>query len=317
MKLAINEPISQKDPRWSGLKLGNSNVTIGGYGCNLCCHSMLVKYYGYNYNPDALNELYKQKGVFQDQNLINYWKIPEVFPDITCPTGGFLQCPDTPAPLHLIDEYLNNKMPVICLVDFDKATQGLQTHFVLIIGKEAKDYLVNDPATGETYWFSAKYGPPAQGIMGLRLYQGIPPSPEVSPTDLELEKKIAALGEKVAELQNGQNETKVNLEGITRKLDGMQNDITQIYKDRDLYEEIKNNLAVTDGKVNSLSAKLDGIVVELKQEIRGLTENTIAKLLDDVNKIFARLTKLENQPVPTDGLKVIFRIGGYIVGRKV
>lgn len=63
-------------------------------------------------------------------------------------------------------------MPVIALVDFDPKTQGVQGHFVLIIGKDG-DYLINDPMAnpGEgSYWFSARYGDPARGIYGLRLY---------------------------------------------------------------------------------------------------------------------------------------------------
>ena len=36
----------------------------------------------------------------------------------------------------------------------------------------ARDYYIADPITGETYYFSARYGDPAKGIYGLRLYQG-------------------------------------------------------------------------------------------------------------------------------------------------
>jgi hypothetical protein len=172
MKLEI-EPLSQKDSRWKLKRLGNSSSTIGSYGCLLVCHSMMLRYYGHDLLPDALNELYKQKGVF-DGDLINYWKVPLAFPDIQCPPDGFLQCPDVPAPLDVIDSYLDKKMPVIALVDFDKATQGVQGHFVLIIGKDG-DYLINDPMAnpGEgSYYFSARYGDPAKGIYGLRLYQG-------------------------------------------------------------------------------------------------------------------------------------------------
>jgi 5S rRNA maturation endonuclease (ribonuclease M5) len=169
MKLPI-EPLSQNDVRWKLKKLGTSTSTIGGYGCNLVCHSMMLRYYKHEFIPDALNQLYIEKGVYQDQNLINFWAIPNVFPDITA--DQFIQCPTDPAPLTLIDEYLNKNKPVILLVDFDMKTQGLQSHFVLAIGKDNNDYLVNDPWTGETYWFTSKYGDPALNIYGLRLYSG-------------------------------------------------------------------------------------------------------------------------------------------------
>jgi hypothetical protein len=172
MKLNI-EPLYQMDPRWGTKKLGTSNSSISGYGCNLCCHSMLLKYYKHDYLPDSLNALYIEKGVYQDLNLINFWKIPEVFPDITA--DQFIQCPTDPAPLDLIDEYLDKGKPVIALVDFDMKTQGLQSHFILIIGKDNGDYLINDPMgnVGDgSYWFKAKYGDPTLNIYGLRLYSG-------------------------------------------------------------------------------------------------------------------------------------------------
>lgn len=182
MKLSI-ELLSQKDKRWKDLKLGTSTVsTIGGYGCLLCCHSMMLRYYKHELLPDALNVLYKEKGVYNDATLINYWKIPAVFPDIQIPIftdkpyhDGFIQCPDEPAPLDLVDQWLDKKMPVIGLVDFDAATQGLQSHFVLIIGKDNNDYFILDPMANPTdgaYYFSAKYGDPAHGLMGLRVYSG-------------------------------------------------------------------------------------------------------------------------------------------------
>lgn len=172
MKLPI-PPISQKNPLWKYSKLGFSSLSIGSYGCVLCVHTMIACYYGYNHNPLTLNELYKEKGIYLNQNLIDFWGIPKAFPNIK--PEEFIQCPDVPASLDLIDKYLDEQKPVIALVDFDKATQGLQSHFVLIIGKEGSDYLINDPESpppGETYFFSAKYGEPSKGIYGLRLYSG-------------------------------------------------------------------------------------------------------------------------------------------------
>jgi len=38
--------ISQRDPKWSGLKIGKSPLTIGMYGCALTSLSMLSDWYG-------------------------------------------------------------------------------------------------------------------------------------------------------------------------------------------------------------------------------------------------------------------------------
>lgn len=177
MKLPIF-PLSQRDTRWATNKLGFSDVTIGKSGCMLTCHSMLLQYFGHAYFPDGLNEVYKSKNVYVDLNLIDYWRASGTFPGFKSVDNGFIQCPDTPAPLEIIDQYLERRLPVIVLVDFDKATQGMQSHFVLIIGKENGSYYCNDPWTGETYFFEAKYGDPSQGIYGLRLYEGTVPAEE-------------------------------------------------------------------------------------------------------------------------------------------
>jgi len=132
MKLSI-DPLYQHDSTWKDKKLGTSGETIGSAGCNLCCHAMLLTYYKHLYNPDSLNELYKSSGVYQNGNLINFWKIPEVFSDIKA--DQFIQCPDVPAPLDLIDQYLNDKKPVIAMIDFLPATKEIDTHFILIIGR--------------------------------------------------------------------------------------------------------------------------------------------------------------------------------------
>ena len=38
--------LSQRDPRWAQTKLGNSNLTVGRYGCTTTCISMLSDYFG-------------------------------------------------------------------------------------------------------------------------------------------------------------------------------------------------------------------------------------------------------------------------------
>lgn len=260
MKLEI-EPLSQKDSRWKSKKLGNSTSTIGSYGCLLTCHSMLLRYYGHDLLPDALNELYKQKGVF-DGDLINYWKVPLAFPDIQCPPDGFLQCPDVPAPLDVIDFYLDKKMPVIALVDFDKATQGVQGHFVLIIGKD-NDYLINDPWSGETYYFSARYGEPAKGIYGLRLYQG----PVVIEED---DYKVVYKGQTLASYERNPID---QIQELDKQLEAVRTNLAQ---------EIQNGAslqaALTQQEMDNseLMARLRGVEKErdtVLAELRNLKEN--------------------------------------------
>ncbi len=43
--------LSQRDPRWSQTKLGQSSLTIGRYGCTTTCISMLTSYFGIWQSP--------------------------------------------------------------------------------------------------------------------------------------------------------------------------------------------------------------------------------------------------------------------------
>ena len=120
--------------------------------------------------PDILNETYKNGGVF-DKDLIHYWSIPNVFPQIKC--DEFLNYYDKPAPIEKFYNYLDRGLPVIVLVDFDcNPNNGVDSHFVVLSGydDETKDFFCIDPWTGEEYFFKAKYGDPATFIYGHRLY---------------------------------------------------------------------------------------------------------------------------------------------------
>jgi len=46
--------LSQRDPRWSQVKIGASNLTIGRYGCTTTCLSMLSDYFKCFVTPDAI-----------------------------------------------------------------------------------------------------------------------------------------------------------------------------------------------------------------------------------------------------------------------
>lgn len=43
--------LSQRDPRWSAIKMKPSSLTLGRYGCTTTCISMLSDFYGCFVNP--------------------------------------------------------------------------------------------------------------------------------------------------------------------------------------------------------------------------------------------------------------------------
>lgn len=46
--------LSQQDPRWRDIKIGNSQYTVGNYGCALTCISMVSDYFGCFQDPGQL-----------------------------------------------------------------------------------------------------------------------------------------------------------------------------------------------------------------------------------------------------------------------
>jgi hypothetical protein len=306
MKLDI-QALSQRDSRWASKKLGTSSVTIGGYGCVLTCLTMLCNYYKHPLTPDQLNEMLINVNGFSNGNLMKWEVLTQLFSDIKW--EGRVDCPDVPAPLNTIDEYLDKRMPVVVCVDFDPK-EGLQQHFVLVIGKDNNDYFVNDPWTGETYYFSAKYGKPSEGVYGLRLYSGNL-DPVVPMEDLVLQKKIDELAQKVAELNTLTSTIKDKQDSLWTSVDNVKKDTEELYKDRDVITVIKENTTSIEGKVKESIAKQTAIETGLRIEIRKLKDETG----EEIDTLAKRVKTLEEKPIPIDGVAIKFKIGSWILGK--
>ena len=131
----------QNDEKWKNTKLGNSNETIGGWGCLLTSVTMMLNGIGYNETPDTVNEKMKKAGGFQGAFFI-----PSVLPYVW-PNAAYRDmqpCENFPAPTALIDAAVAQGKPVILQVDWNKQA-GIQTHFVLVKEKKGDDYVLYDP----------------------------------------------------------------------------------------------------------------------------------------------------------------------------
>jgi hypothetical protein len=275
MKLSII-PLSQRDIKWSGNKLGKSTVlTIGSDGCLLVCHSMLFTYYGHEATPDVLNEIYKSKGVF-DGTMINFYAAGNIHDDINA--VEYYNCIDVPCDLTKIDKCLINKQPVIAWVD-NVNNDNKPDHFVLIIGKsDDGHYFTNDPWTGETYYFDAKWGDPAKFIYGLRIYSGIPK------IDTSNEDKIRDLEDKI----NSLNET---IASLSLENNQLRSDLTEQEKDNEDLAGQLNTARIERDKANwereqaEIKSKRDtDEIQELKKRI-DTQETTIKGLRNDYKSL--------------------------------
>lgn len=68
--------LSQRDPKWRDVKMGNTPFTISHYGCLLTDVSMLSSYYGEYKSPKEL----AKKLSFTKDGLLIWSSIPKVLP---------------------------------------------------------------------------------------------------------------------------------------------------------------------------------------------------------------------------------------------
>ena len=131
----------QNDEKWKNAKLGNSNETIGGWGCLLTSVTMMLNGIGYNETPESVNEKMKRAGGFQGAFFIPSL-LPYIWPK--CAYRDMQPCENSPAPIAQIDAAVRAGKPVILQVDWNQQA-GIQTHFVLVKEKKGDDYAIYDP----------------------------------------------------------------------------------------------------------------------------------------------------------------------------
>lgn len=131
----------QNDEKWQNVKLGNSSITIGKWGCLLTSVTMMLNGIGHKETPETVNEKMKRVGGFDGPLFI-----PSYLPYIwaNCGWRDMQDCKNYPAPIADIDAALAAGKPVILQVDWSKEAD-VQTHFVLVKEKKGNDYVIYDP----------------------------------------------------------------------------------------------------------------------------------------------------------------------------
>lgn len=142
---------SQRDERWSGLRMGESGETVLDVGCFITSLSMVLKSYGNDITPTyfASNARYfyggPSSGCFPTSYATAYACVPNTF------NGSW---PDGLRYHEIsygdIDGYLEKGIPVITSV------RG-QGHYVVLKKKSGSDYIMNDPIYGPDLKLSDYY----------------------------------------------------------------------------------------------------------------------------------------------------------------
>ena len=164
---ALAVPVfSQNDPRWKNVRLGTSGTTIGWNGCLIDCIAMILRFYGYDYDPATLNAYLTANGGYANGNLLYWGKVPHL------QIAAWHDCMDIPAPLSRIDAELALGRPCVVHVDFYPSTNPIDEHYVLIIGKLAdEDYVFIDSWDGFVGSFKSRYVNPNRYIFRIVSYK--------------------------------------------------------------------------------------------------------------------------------------------------
>ena len=164
--------LSQRDPAWSADVLGFSThgQTIGSYGCAITALAMWLNFVTpqAGYTPRSVNEAMKEKGGYAwdinhtDRNLVNWSALNYIFPQLVF--NGKIDCPNSPAPLNVVDAMLDKHLPVMVWVKYP----GVPQHFVLLTLKRTTTYDIANPWTGTMQTLTPQYGAtPSQAICGV------------------------------------------------------------------------------------------------------------------------------------------------------
>ena len=141
--------LSQKNPLWASVKLGQSNLTIGNYGCLITSISMALSWYV---------ETFK----------LGKWKDPEwMAKNLKFTMGGLFiwkSLDDSELPIKFVYRYYSRN-DAKCL-EILKSTYNVcilrvvlngYQHWVFLINNTKKGFVIADPIDGKIRYLSEKY----------------------------------------------------------------------------------------------------------------------------------------------------------------
>lgn len=156
-KMVLPVPhFAQTDPRWGEKSLGGeSGETLAEAGCAVASAAMVLAYRGVDVDPDRLNIFLKAiPGGYTRQGWIEWYKAAEYDPRLTAQLLPHYEA--APSRFYL-DWNLICGNPVI--VRLKSRNRWRSNHFMVVVGKKGRDYLVQDPGVNDS-----------QGVYPLKNY---------------------------------------------------------------------------------------------------------------------------------------------------
>lgn len=136
----------QGDPRWGSTELG-SGKSIAAKGCAMCSVAMCLAYYGHDIDPLKLDTYLDANNGYSGNNL--YWQT-------AFNAGDEVGCRKLKLTWHdyrrrddfipTIMERLWRNIPTLIGVDYGTSGDGAEDHWVVAVGFNGVDIIINDPA---------------------------------------------------------------------------------------------------------------------------------------------------------------------------
>ena len=154
----------QDDPRWTFDLLGPTYETLGQAGCAVTSAAMVLADYGVETDPQRLNQYLTTHGGYTEDGRIYWEKAAEV-----APYGQVEKAYEDLPTYAQLDQNLQAGNPVIVRLTLRNG----HSHFVVLVGKQGWDYLIQDPARSPSWGiYPLRYL--TDRIEGLRFYRVVP-----------------------------------------------------------------------------------------------------------------------------------------------
>ncbi|MDO9100254.1 MAG: cysteine peptidase family C39 domain-containing protein [Caldisericota bacterium] len=124
----------QNDPAWADVSLGSSDEKMGAAGCTVACIAMGLSSVDQAVDPRQVVEGLAREGGFTPSGLV-------VWDAVGTLTSGRVRVELPELSHQVVDAELASGRPVIAKIMLN----GLVQHWVLIVGKDGREYLVKDP----------------------------------------------------------------------------------------------------------------------------------------------------------------------------
>lgn len=139
-KIPQNYIYQQNDAEWGATSIGDTDYKMSSHGCLICALANSLSISGYNVDPQELNSIFTEAGVYDEDGNIIWYKIKDA-------VGGYDYSYERAFSTKDIEEDLRNGRYPIVKVKYKKT--GI-FHWVLIVGtKDGEFYIADSLHEGE------------------------------------------------------------------------------------------------------------------------------------------------------------------------